>query len=82
MLKNQNENRWSLWIIFLKSPSSGNDLSDPIDFNLMFQTEIGPTGMTKGYLRPETAQGNFWRGKWYRSINLHMKNKLVNMLTL
>ena len=44
---------------FLKSPSSGNDLSDPIDFNLMFQTEIGPTGMTKGYLRPETAQGNF-----------------------
>ena len=22
----------------------------------MFQTEIGPTGMTKGYLRPETAQ--------------------------
>ena len=60
MLKNENENRWSLWIIFLKSPSSGNDLSDPIDFNLMFQTEIGPTGMTKGYLRPETAQGNFW----------------------
>ena len=25
----------------------------------MFQTDIGPTGMTKGYLRPETAQGNF-----------------------
>ena len=39
---------------------SGNDLSDPIDFNLMFQTEIGPTGMTKGYLRPETAQGNYY----------------------
>ena len=48
-----------IFLNFLKSPSSGNDLSDPIDFNLMFQTEIGPTGMTKGYLRPETAQGNF-----------------------
>lgn len=46
--------------LFSKSPMSGNDLSDPIDFNLMFQTEIGPTGMTKGYLRPETAQGNYY----------------------
>ena len=43
----------------IKSPMSGNDLSEPIDFNLMFQTEIGPTGMTKGFLRPETAQGSF-----------------------
>ena len=24
----------------------------------MFQTDIGPTGVTKGYLRPESAQGN------------------------
>ena len=46
--------------LFSKSPMSGNDLSHPIDFNLMFQTEIGPTGMTKGYLRPETAQGNYY----------------------
>ena len=28
-----------------------------MEFNLMFQTEIGPTGTSKGYLRPETAQG-------------------------
>ena len=42
----------------MKSPITGNDLSDPIEFNLMFQTDIGPTGLTKGYLRPESAQGN------------------------
>ena len=38
---------------------NGNDLSPPMDFNLMFQTEIGPTGALKGFLRPETAQGIF-----------------------
>jgi glycyl-tRNA synthetase len=29
------------------------------DFNLMFQTSIGPGSQRKGYLRPETAQGMF-----------------------
>jgi glycyl-tRNA synthetase len=29
------------------------------DFNLMFNTSIGPGGSRKGYLRPETAQGIF-----------------------
>lgn len=43
----------------MKSPSTGNDLSDPIEFNLMFGTQIGPTGLIKGFLRPETAQGIF-----------------------
>ncbi|BFY98186.1 hypothetical protein BsWGS_01226 [Bradybaena similaris] len=43
----------------MKSPITGNDLTDPIDFNLMFSTSIGPTGQIKGYLRPETAQGIF-----------------------
>ena len=28
-------------------------------FNLMFASEIGPTGYVQGYLRPETAQGIF-----------------------
>ncbi len=28
----------------IKSPETGNDLSDPYDFNLMFPTPIGPTG--------------------------------------
>ena len=43
----------------IKSPLTGNELSDPMEFNLMFQTHIGPTGLLKGFLRPETAQGIF-----------------------
>ncbi|CAG0915327.1 unnamed protein product [Notodromas monacha] len=43
----------------MKSPTTGNPVSDPMEFNLMFQTEIGPTGNYKGFLRPETAQGIF-----------------------
>lgn len=43
----------------MKSPITGNDLTDPIEFNLMFATQIGPSGLVKGFLRPETAQGIF-----------------------
>lgn len=43
----------------MKAPISGNDLTPPIEFNLMFATQIGPTGLIKGFLRPETAQGIF-----------------------
>ena len=43
----------------MKSPSTGNDVGEPIPFNLMFPTSIGPTGQLKGFLRPETAQGMF-----------------------
>jgi len=43
----------------IKSPLTNNDLSEPIEFNLMFQTHIGPSGNTRGFLRPETAQGIF-----------------------
>jgi glycyl-tRNA synthetase len=32
----------------MKSPTTGNPVSDPMEFNLMFQTEIGPTGTYKG----------------------------------
>ena len=41
------------------SPSSQGPLSPPFPFNLMFETQIGPTGKFIGYLRPETAQGIF-----------------------
>jgi glycyl-tRNA synthetase len=37
----------------------GNDVTSPVEFNLMFETMVGPTGDVKGYLRPETAQGQF-----------------------
>jgi glycyl-tRNA synthetase len=43
----------------VKSPDTGNDLGPAFPFNLMFETQIGPTGGLKGYLRPETAQGHF-----------------------
>jgi len=43
----------------IKSPITNNDLSEPIEFNLMFQTHIGPSGNVRGFLRPETAQGIF-----------------------
>ncbi|RVE55206.1 hypothetical protein evm_000104 [Chilo suppressalis] len=43
----------------MKSPINNNELTPPIEFNLMFNTQIGPTGLVKGFLRPETAQGIF-----------------------
>ena len=39
--------------------TGGSELSKPFDFNLMFETKIGPEGTSIGYLRPETAQGLF-----------------------
>nr|CAD7396501.1 unnamed protein product [Timema poppensis] len=43
----------------IHSPLTGNELTEPIEFNLMFATQIGPSGLIKGFLRPETAQGIF-----------------------
>lgn len=43
----------------IKDPDTGNALTKAVPFNLMFDTQIGPTGLQKGYLRPETAQGIF-----------------------
>lgn len=43
----------------VKAPDTGNSLSRPYAFNLMFKTSIGPRGDQVGYLRPETAQGIF-----------------------
>jgi glycyl-tRNA synthetase len=45
----------------LRCPECGGELSEPRQFNLMFETHIGPVadhGSTV-YLRPETAQGIF-----------------------
>lgn len=43
----------------LKNPATGMMPSEPVAFNLMFQTSIGPSSNLAGYLRPETAQGQF-----------------------
>ncbi|XP_068588447.1 glycine--tRNA ligase [Cebidichthys violaceus] len=53
----------------VKSPTTGNDLTPPVSFNLMFQTSIGPGGNTPGYLRPETAQGMFLNFKRLLEFN-------------
>ncbi|KAI9519567.1 Glycine--tRNA ligase [Dissostichus eleginoides] len=53
----------------VKSPSTGNDLTPPTSFNLMFQTSIGPGGNMTGYLRPETAQGMFLNFKRLLEFN-------------
>ena len=44
----------------IKGPTTGAVLEPPRAFNLMFQTQIGPSAdKPNGYLRPETAQGQF-----------------------
>ena len=43
----------------LRNPATGVQPSPPVAFNLMFQTSIGPSSNLPGYLRPETAQGQF-----------------------
>jgi glycyl-tRNA synthetase len=42
-----------------KTSPKGNPLSEPREFNLMFQTHLGPVSSSGSlvYLRPETAQG-------------------------
>ncbi|HET7052595.1 MAG TPA: glycine--tRNA ligase, partial [Solirubrobacterales bacterium] len=42
-------------------PQCGGELSEPRQFNLMFETHVGPVAEsgTEVYLRPETAQGIF-----------------------
>lgn len=57
----------------IKAPESGNDLSYPEPFNLMFGTYIGPTGKHRGFLRPETAQGIFVN---FKSLYEFNRNKL------
>lgn len=32
----------------ITSPVTGNVLTEPVEFNLMFSTQIGPTGLVKG----------------------------------
>ncbi|XP_071726288.1 glycine--tRNA ligase, mitochondrial 1-like [Rutidosis leptorrhynchoides] len=55
------------------APDTKNSLSDPYPFNLMFQTQIGPSGASTGYMRPETAQGIFVN---FRDLYYYNGNKL------
>lgn len=55
------------------APDTKNPLSDPYPFNLMFQTSIGPSGVSPGYMRPETAQGIFVN---FKDLYYYNGNKL------
>ncbi len=59
----------------LKCPECGANLSDIAveDFNLMFETSIGPGSGQPGYLRPETAQGIFVEFPRFKE---YMRNQL------
>ncbi|QGA80092.1 glycine--tRNA ligase [Candidatus Nanohalobium constans] len=59
----------------LKCPSCGADLAGEKvnDFNLMFETNIGPGSSNAGYLRPETAQGIFTEFPRFKE---YMRNQL------
>ncbi|KAF5190479.1 Glycine--trna ligase [Thalictrum thalictroides] len=57
----------------ITSPDTKNPLSDPYPFNLMFQTSIGPSGVSTGYMRPETAQGIFVN---FKDLYYYNGNKL------
>jgi glycyl-tRNA synthetase len=45
----------------LRCPECGGELSEPRNFNLMFETYMGPVqdAASRAFLRPETAQGIF-----------------------
>ncbi|KAI9891303.1 MAG: Glycine--tRNA ligase 1, mitochondrial [Vezdaea aestivalis] len=43
----------------IRNPVTSGEVQPPVPFNLMFQTAIGPSSNLPGYLRPETAQGQF-----------------------
>jgi len=43
----------------IKCPKCRGKLQPSTEFNMMFPLSVGPTGVDKAYLRPETAQGAF-----------------------
>jgi glycyl-tRNA synthetase len=59
----------------LQCPECGESLvgQEVNDFNLMFETNIGPGSSNPGYLRPETAQGIFTEFPRFKE---YMRNQL------
>ena len=55
----------------IRNPATGGELLPPVAFNLMFSTTIGPSSNLPGYLRPETAQGQFLTFQKLLEFNQH-----------
>ncbi|KAI9840091.1 MAG: hypothetical protein M1819_000284 [Sarea resinae] len=53
----------------IRNPDGNNEVLPPVPFNLMFKTAIGPSSASPGYLRPETAQGQFLNFKKLLEFN-------------
>lgn len=69
----------------IRAPLTGNEVSDPVSFNLMFPTQIGPTGDFKAFLRPETAQGifiNFKRLLEFNQVSLQHRKVVSNSVCI
>ena len=43
----------------IRNPNGNSSVEEPLAFNLMFKSTIGPSAASPVYLRPETAQGQF-----------------------
>jgi len=57
----------------LTCPACGGPLSDVKEFNLLFQTYVGPYTQNIAYLRPEAAQGMFVN---FKNVYTVMREKL------
>ncbi|KAL6986859.1 glycine--tRNA ligase [Sarracenia purpurea var. burkii] len=57
----------------ITAPDTKNPLSAPYPFNLMFQTSIGPSGLSPGYMRHKAAQGIFVN---FKDLYYYNGNKL------
>ena len=55
-----------------KAPDTGNDITNPFPFNLMFKTSIGPRGDLVGYLRPEVRRE---RAGWHVAHGCRMRER-------
>ncbi|TAQ89151.1 hypothetical protein B7494_g2553 [Chlorociboria aeruginascens] len=53
----------------IRNPDGNGEVLPPVPFNLMFKTSIGPSSGSAGYLRPETAQGQFLNFKKLLEFN-------------
>lgn len=54
------------------SPLTNNDITEPVEFNLMFATQIGPAGNMPGYVRFKSLMNLFTKGRagWFKENNL------------
>jgi glycyl-tRNA synthetase len=53
----------------IRNPDGNNEVLPTVPFNLMFKSTLGPSSASPGYLRPETAQGQFLNFKKLLDFN-------------